>query len=77
MPIQYWQIQLIHPQPQVRRLTKAKDIPISLGAQVQTYVNKNKVVRKLKRKCNLDDMSCMFLKRKWDLCPKLRLNFLL
>ena len=53
----------MHPQPQVRRFTKAKDIPISLGAQVQTYVNKNKVFEKLKRECNLDEMSCMFLKQ--------------
>ena len=29
-------------------------IPISLGAQVQTYMNKNKILKTHKRECNLD-----------------------
>ena len=37
-------------------------IPISLGAQVQTYVNKNQIFEKpTKEKCNLNEMSCIIL----------------
>ena len=39
-------------------------IPINLGAQVQTYVTKNKVWKTRKKECNLDKTELHILKRK-------------
>ena len=38
----------MHSQPRMKRFTKAKNTPIGLGVQVQTYVDKNKVLENQK-----------------------------
>ena len=45
-------------------------IPFSLGAQVQTYVNKSKIWKTIKKECNLDKIELHIFKRKWNICPK-------
>ena len=36
--------------------------PISLGAQIQIYVNKNQIFEKpTKKKCNVNEISCIIL----------------